>query len=483
MAIQPVTSANFTNNKYNNISFGNKSKDVKRHNSLRSAAMAVPLATLIAMSPMNTYSKTNSNMDIFPVNTELYQDDSQKTLIKRVQITNVKGLPGKNYINFYDTDGIPNTTEKLTLETIVNPTTSFVQDIDLLQISKEKDDDGSTKLTYSVIGDRFMQKKDAKGNVRKTKVASQREVTKPVFDFIENAVGNNVLIKDIDNTKQSAKVKTNKSSGVTIEKKNFKSKTLGNVTISLKSTDGNNKDFEAVEISHDASVNMGGRTLKSTITDNVKGLYTYKYNVISDDGVNGSKFSIKAVWGDNDITATTDKVILNYFESLSKDPRNNDAFETKTITRNLRPSADGCYQNVPNGDILKGANPETDCGKLVAEQDINDNRMGKFRLRLYSTDDNDNNAERITFQKEGYPEVEIVSAYTPLHTFAGETENPYVFRSGVVVLRDYDSKLFYIESNSLVKFLYDIGYENIYNKEINYLFADSGIAAPVVEKE
>lgn len=481
MAIQPVTSANFTNNKYNNISFGNKSKDVKRHNSLRSAAMAVPLATLIAMSPMNTYSKTNSNMDIFPVNTELYQDDSQKTLLKRVQITNVKGLPGKNYINFYDTDGIPNTTEKLTLETIVNPTTSFVQDIDLLQRSKEKDDDGSTKLTYSVIGDRFMQKKDAKGNVRKTKVASQREVTKSVFDFIENAVGNNVLIKDIDNTKQSSKVKTNKSSGVTIEKKNFKSKTLGNVTISLKSTDGNNKDFEVVEISYKASVNLGGKIYTSTLTNKIKGLYTYKYNVISDDGIKGSKFNLRAVWADDNVTVTNDKAILDYFDSLADDPRNNNAFEVKTITRNLRPSAEGCYQNVPNGDILKGANPETDCGKLVAEKDINDNRMGKFKLRLYSNDGNDNNAERITFEKEGYPEVEIVAAYTPLHTFAGQTENPYEFRTGIIALRDYDSKLFYIESNSLVKFLYDIGYEKLYNKEVNYFFTDTGLAVPTVE--
>lgn len=52
MAIQPITSAIFSKSA-NNINFSGKNKEGKGHSTLKSSAMAVPLATLIAMSPLN----------------------------------------------------------------------------------------------------------------------------------------------------------------------------------------------------------------------------------------------------------------------------------------------------------------------------------------------------------------------------------------------------------------------------------------------
>lgn len=277
----------------------------------------------------------------------------------------------------------------------------------------------------------------------------------------------------------SSKTVSGSAEGVTIASRNFKSKTLGDVTISLKSTDGNKNNFERVEISYMVKDDIFG---VQKYTTKLKGLYTYDYNVISDDGTKTSRFPVKAVWADDNITATNDEQIMSYVKSLVNDPRNNGAIEAKTIKRMLRPATGGAYQNVPNGDILKNATPVENMGKLVLEQDINDNKIGKFKLRFYSTDNNDNNAERVSFKKENYPEVEILCCYTPLHTFAPRIEHPTEFRSGLVCLVDDKYKSYFIESISLTKYLYDMGFDRLFSPDIEYVFLDTGIAAPVVQE-
>lgn len=275
----------------------------------------------------------------------------------------------------------------------------------------------------------------------------------------------------------STEAVSSKPQGVTIETRKFKSKTLGDLTISLKSTDGNKNNFERVEMSYMVKDDILG---VQKYTTKLKGLYTYDYNVISDDGTKTSRFPVKAVWANDEITATNDEQIMSYVKSLVNDPRNNGALEEKTIKRMIRPATEGAYQNVPNGDILKNATPATNMGKLVLEQDINDNKLGKFKLRFYSTDDNDNNAERVTFKKENYPEVEIVCCYTPLHTFAKKLENPIEFRSGLISLVDDKFKSYFIESIALTRYLYDMGFDRLFSPDIEYVFVDTGIVAPIV---
>lgn len=285
-------------------------------------------------------------------------------------------------------------------------------------------------------------------------------------------------IEYIEDTPSTETV-SSKSQGVTIETRKFKSKTLGDLTISLKSTDGNKNNFERVEISYLVKDDIFGI---QKYTTKLKGLYTYDYNVISDDGTKSSRFPVKAVWADDDVTATNDEQIMSYVKSLVKDPRNNGAIETKTIKRMIRPAVDASYQNVPNGDILKNAAPVKNMGKLVLEKDIDDNKIGKCKLRFYSTDNNDNNAERLTFKKENYPEVEIVTLYTSLHTFAKTTEHPTEFRTGMIRLMDAKNKSYMIESLPLTTYLYDIGFDNLYSPDFEYVFVDTGIAAPIEKK-
>ena len=65
MAVRPVTSVNFSVNTRNNITFSGRKDESRKHTSnLRSSVMAVPLATLIAMSPLNAQS-ANYNNSVF----------------------------------------------------------------------------------------------------------------------------------------------------------------------------------------------------------------------------------------------------------------------------------------------------------------------------------------------------------------------------------------------------------------------------------
>lgn len=262
------------------------------------------------------------------------------------------------------------------------------------------------------------------------------------------------------------------NNGVVIESRKFNSKTLGNVEISLKSTDGNNKTFESVELTYLVNPNS---VSKAKYTTKVKGVYKYDYKTISDDGSKGTNFTISELWGADDLTVTNDEQILRYARSLAADPRNNGAIEATTITRMLRPASLGKFMNVPNGNILQKAKPVKIDGKLVLERDMVDNKLGKFKLRFYSTDGNDETAQCVTFKKENCPEVLIDKAYAPLHKFAIDTENPLTFQTGVLALSDKVQNYF-IESMDLVKSLYNMGFDEVYNTEIEYLSTSTGKA-------
>ena len=187
MAIQPVTSANFTNNKHNNISFGNKSKDVKRHNSLRSAAMAVPLATLIAMSPINTAASAKTYSDSDANSVSLYIDglddlhQSSKVINSKKFYTGQGMGPVNGNVTIYDTystlkfidnDGNRNDFERIEKVT-TSPSlknTSETTDIDELAEYSYTigSDDGSTSNYFT-----FMRAYASNDDIKKSKIEAQ----------------------------------------------------------------------------------------------------------------------------------------------------------------------------------------------------------------------------------------------------------------------------------------------------------------------
>ncbi len=76
MAIQPLSAgfqAKRVQNVVDNISFGAKERKSRGNNVVRNYAMAVPLATLLAMSPLNSTQAQKKATFTDPVHTEIYQ--------------------------------------------------------------------------------------------------------------------------------------------------------------------------------------------------------------------------------------------------------------------------------------------------------------------------------------------------------------------------------------------------------------------------
>ena len=95
MAIAPVSSVSFRNN-YNQINFEGKKKE-HTHSKMTNALKSVPLAALIAMSPLNM--------------------QAEDIVVARVEIENADAITGRNArVLFCDTDGNPNNVEKIVFE-------------------------------------------------------------------------------------------------------------------------------------------------------------------------------------------------------------------------------------------------------------------------------------------------------------------------------------------------------------------------------
>lgn len=279
-------------------------------------------------------------------------------------------------------------------------------------------------------------------------------------------------------------------SGTIIESKNFVSEKYGPYKVNLISTDGNNKTFEKVEFeAYNALV-------KKNISNDVKQLAVYNYQVVSDDGSRSSSFTLKNVLVDSGMQSApftyNQDNIVNYIEKLIDDPRNNNAIEKVVYNRTIRPSADGNFQNVGGKDILKDAVPFKTNGKLIDSDDVTMENEFLGKLRYYSLNDNDDDIELVTYQKNGYPELRIFNLYTNTHVFEPYSEVPSSFVTGIMDLSDANRKHYYLEERALVfalaglkaenpeKFKYGIMGES---NTINYLITPKGAIMPVAPEE
>ncbi len=95
MAIAPINKVSFRSN-YNQVNFEGKKKE-HTHSKMTNALKSVPLATLIAMSPLNM--------------------QAEDVVVARVEIENADAITGQNArVLFCDTDGNPSNVEKIVFE-------------------------------------------------------------------------------------------------------------------------------------------------------------------------------------------------------------------------------------------------------------------------------------------------------------------------------------------------------------------------------
>ena len=278
--------------------------------------------------------------------------------------------------------------------------------------------------------------------------------------------------------------------GTIIESKNFVSDKYGPYKVNLISTDGNNKTFEKI------AFEAYNELVKKNLSNDVKQLAVYNYQVVSDDGSKSTSFTLKNVLVDSGMQSTpftyNQDNIVNYIEKLIDDPRNNKAIDKVVYNRTIRPSSDGNFQNVGGKDILKDAEPFKPNGKLIDSDDITMENKVLGKLRYYSLNGNDNDIELVTYQKNGYPELRIFNLYTNKHVFEPYSEVPSSFVTGIMELSDGNRKHYYLEEPALVFALADLKAENPEkfkygimgeSNTINYLITPKGAIMPVASEE
>ncbi len=293
-------------------------------------------------------------------------------------------------------------------------------------------------------------------------------------------------VNDINSINQASE-----ENGVVIESKNFNSKVYGNYKINLISTDGNDKTFEKVAMLQYNDI------LGKTVSNDVKNLAVYNYQIISDDGSKGNNFLLKDVLVDSGMDAVpyafNQPELLNYIEELIDDPRNNKAIKRVVNDRKIKPDQDGFFQNVPKGDVLMNAVPCKINAKLVDSEDVTIEGKPAGVLRFYSVNGDKNKIDQITYQKTGYPELRIFMLYAHKHVFEPYSEVPTSFVTGIMNLVDGKNKSYYLEEPGLVFALADLKAKNPEKfkysilgeaKTVNYLITPKiGAIMPVVPEE
>lgn len=306
----------------------------------------------------------------------------------------------------------------------------------------------------------------------------------------------NVYKNDLDIKKNNIEYVDNINSrtdndGVVIGSKNFVSKKYGPYRVDLVSTDGNDGTFEKV-------VMVSKNELIGKLTKNeVKNLVTYNYQVISNDGSEGSSFQLKDVFVDSglDMNVTpfvyNQKDIVDYIEKLVDSPKNNGAIKRLNYNRTIRPSDNANLQNVGGEDIMKNApSYKYPSGKLVNTSNVEDDGKITGILRFYSCDENDDNVEYVTYQKNGYPELKLLYLYESTHTFEPYSEEPKSLTMYIMGLVDGNHKKYYVEDPGLVLGIADLMQENPgfmdnalfpFSKDIKYLLTPKGAISPIAE--
>ena len=191
----------------------------------------------------------------------------------------------------------------------------------------------------------------------------------------------------------------------------------------------------------------------------------YNFSLISDDG-STKEFTFKNVHsytaavlnqkGNNKTPIiANNKAVLDYMEALNQKYPN--SITIMEYNRKLAPTSGGTIQNNARGDILKKAKPQEYYGKMLGAQDV-DGDNGRYTVRYYSTDGNNNNVEVVTVQKQGYPELKTGIVLEHNDVICADIDLRKSLKYGQVVLIDANNNSYNIVDNNLAENLKIIKY-------------------------
>ena len=297
MAIQPITSANFFSAR-ENITFGKRSESKKNQtNSIKASAIAVPLTTLIALSPLNN-AQASSRNNVFgdistkiemidsPANTESVSAVKEEEKLKTYKEVSVRGDNGEKYVLFFNSrnmDGKIQQVQVLVGDDNLSPedakrldaTDGYYQVIQLGEVRpvtlRVVGDDQQERTTIS-FNQLLMKKGEIDFGYNYKKGVSSLKMARYIKDFVDGKipglVNDGAIIKGepID-IKVSPGSSGNLQNGVSkdsawlrvgkyAKKQNFGTLMLeteiqtdyGKYTLRAYNTDGNSDDFEAVTV-------------------------------------------------------------------------------------------------------------------------------------------------------------------------------------------------------------------------------------------
>lgn len=205
MAISPVSSVSFRNN-YGQVNFeGRKEKSEYHSSSFTNTLRSIPLATIIAMSPMvDTYAQGNVTFPDSNLKKELYSEinDNDTKIAKAFLMAseiNWSEPHGMTVLTAYDSDGDASDYEKLVIE--IKPTRNggssskmYVRGLTIMTTYNK--DTGKTTKDYIIEGIRTKSIKKADGTVvEKRQPGVSKKVSKEVFDTIRDRLGDSIKVK------------------------------------------------------------------------------------------------------------------------------------------------------------------------------------------------------------------------------------------------------------------------------------------------
>lgn len=195
MAIAPISSVSFRNN-YNQVNFEGKKREKSSGLHVSNSIKAIPLATLIALSPLNSSALDNSSAT--QANTRLEQIKSKRELVFHVALPKELGLPGAQGVMFYDTDNDPSDVEQA-IYVISYNNGRLTEEIDISDgfiVETVNYKDGTpSEVNYCTKGKTVRTRRKSDGNKKVETSWGTTSIDKKAFDFITNNFENVFEIK------------------------------------------------------------------------------------------------------------------------------------------------------------------------------------------------------------------------------------------------------------------------------------------------
>lgn len=186
----------------------------------------------------------------------------------------------------------------------------------------------------------------------------------------------------------------------------------------------------------------------------VIGINNSRLTIMGDDGSKGRTFSSKTLKLKKDFSdeLAVSKEEIKYIEDAINSADNHGQAKMYNYNKGLRLTYRE-LQNVPNGDIMKDAQPMVSSFGQLCADGVLDGDKERYMLRIYSPDGSGETADDMTLQKDGYPELQVRGIYRDVVTINPKMANEKNFEYGKVMLVGKDKngkrKTFFIQDDVL----------------------------------